>query len=178
MKLSTMQLIFVVLFSLIIIVLTSILIESYFFSWTGYLSGKAGFCEYKSISVPADSSGVQKTGFEFDTKYIAAEMRKKGIYEVKEGNERFVVIKRKFGDVTYGMMLHGPPSPNQGFIIFTGLDDNPLVQTPNGESCTTPNRVLRENIYSIIDDLPLNEQQKNEMKGYVQVKNTSVFRFS
>ena len=41
-----------------------------------------------------------------------------------------------------------------------------------GERCTTPSFVVERNVYRIIDDLPLNDLQKSELKQYVRVENT------
>ena len=160
---------------LITALIIAALIDYYHFSWTGYLFDKAGLCEYKTVTVPVKNGFPQKLSYEFDLPFIAQKMRQNPNYEAAGYyHNRGVVVVRKFGNLNYQISFQNSGGSYEGFNLNTSAD-NEKYSFPSvvGESCTIPNYKLKENVFIMIDDLPLTNSQKLEMKEYVSV--VSVF---
>lgn len=169
MKQSYSQLILFSLSGLLLIAITNILVERYLFSWTGFLSNKIGLCDYKTVRVLAENGGYQKMSFDFDNQYIASEMRKKTDYQVEELDSDYLIVLKKIGNVSYEVWFANADGFDEGFKLKTSVEEKQFPESTGGESYITPNRVLKRKISTIIDDLPLIEDQKNEMKEYIRV---------
>lgn len=152
------------------------LIDCYHFSWSGFLLDKAELCEYKTISTPVKNGFPQKLSYDFDPQYIAKEMLKNPNYEVNGYyNNRGAVVTRKFGNINYQISFQNSRGSYEGFNLNTSTDDEKYsFPSAAGENCATPSYKLKENVFLMIDDLPLSDSQKDEMKKYVSV--ASVFR--
>lgn len=127
-------------------------------------------CKYKSIAVPTDNGSNQKLGQLYDLKRLVSVMRANPDYEVNDHyNGDGVIVSRIFNGVKYNIVFE-----NRNGVSEFNLDTNNIKGYPNGtmawgEKCSTPNRLIKRNVYRIIDDLPLNAQQKSELKQYVRV---------
>jgi hypothetical protein len=164
-----------ILYSLLILILfvgVLIIIDRYFFSLTGFVSGQTRLCKHKTVRVPGENANPQKLSFSIDPKHIASELKKMPAYEVNdwyEGNR--AVISRRFGDVKYNIVLEFRYGDGQGQFNLNTFDFKgyPEGSVDGGETCTTPNRVLMGNVHQMIDDMPLSDGQKDEMKQHVRV---------
>jgi hypothetical protein len=161
---------------LVVFVVIALMINYYHYSWTGYLFGKAGLCDYKTAALPVKNGFPQKLSFDVDPQLIAAEMLKNPAYEVESYfRNRGTVVTRKFGDVNYQISFQNSQGSYEGFNLNTSNDaEKHSFPTITGESCTTPDYRIRENVFTMIDDLPVADFQKEEMKEYVRV--AKVFR--
>ena len=131
-------------------------------------------CEYKSISVPTENGHNQKLSHSYDLREIAAAMRLNHDYEVNDRASGGVglVISRTFNRVKYNIVFDvfsGVYEFNLNTYNFSGY---PNGSAAGGEKCTTPNYLIKRNVYRMIDDLPLNLSQKTELKQYVRVRQT------
>jgi hypothetical protein len=156
-------------------IIIAVLINYYHFSWTGYLFNKAGLCEYKTVTVAVKNGFPQKLSYDFDLSSIAREMRKNPNYEaVSYYHNRGAVAVRKFGNINYQISFQNSGGSYGGFNINTSADnDKYSLPSVAGETCTAPSYKLKENVFIMIDDLPLTDSHKFEMKKYVSV--VSVF---
>lgn len=147
------------------------LINYYHFSWTGYLSGAAGLCEHKTVMIPVKNGFPQKLSFDFDLASIAREMRKNPNYRVSDYFERRgAVVSRNFAGVNYQISFQNSSGSYEGFNLNTSADAEKFsFPSVSGENCTAPDYRLKENVRTMIDDLPLSDAQKAEAKQYVGV---------
>lgn len=161
---------------LVTAIIIAVLINYYHFSWTGYLFNKAGLCAYKTVTTPAKNGFPQKLSYDFDPQYIAREMHKNPNYQVSNFyNNRGAVVTRRFGNINYQISFQNSRGSYEGFNLNTSTDDEKYsFPSVSGENCTIPSYKIKENVFTMIDDLPLTDSQKAEMKEYVSV--TYVFR--
>ena len=152
-------------------IVIAVLIDRHHYSWTGFLFNKAGLCEYKSVIVPIKNGFPQKLSYDFDPQYIAKEMLKNPNYEVNSYfNNRGAVVSRKFGNINYQISFQNSRGSYEGFNLNTSVDDEKYsFPSVAGEDCPTPSHILKDNVFIMIDDLPLTDLQKDEMKKYVSV---------
>ena len=116
------------------------------FSWTGLVFGRLGLCEYKSIGVSALNSQNQKLSQSYDPAQIASTLSANRNYTVNlTASGTAVHISRTFNGVPYNMLI-----------------DN-----------RTPSYALERNVYAMIDDLPLSNLQRDELKQQVKVSKMS-----
>lgn len=173
MKRQNLRIILNSLAVLIASIIIAISIDYYNYSWTGFLLNKAGLCEYKTVTVPVKNSFPQKLSYDFDLQYIAKEMLTNPNYEVKSYfNNRGVVVSRRFGEINYQISFQNSRGNYEGFNLNTSIDDEKYsFPSVTGENCTTPSYKLKDNVNKMIEDLPLTDSQKEEMKKYVRVNN-------
>lgn len=146
-----------------------IIIEQFFYSLTGFAMQQTNLCRHKTVCVRGENSAPQPLSFPIDPHFLAAEMRKVPGYEVNDRNGVSVMISRRFGEVKYNIVLgnrDGYGLMNLNTFDSAGYSAGSVV---GGETCTTPGRFLKKNVYNMIDDLPITTGQKDEMKGYVAV---------
>jgi hypothetical protein len=160
-------------------IIIAALINYYHFSWTGYLSNKAGLCSFKTVTVPVKNGFPQKLSYDFDPQFIAEEMLKEANYEVNSYyHNRGTVVARKFGNINYQISFQNSRGSYEGFNLNTSTDGEKYsFPSTVGEKCTTPSYKLKENVFFMIDDLPLTDSQKDEMKEYVSVISVCRRRF-
>ncbi len=176
MKRQTLRIILNSLAVLVVGIVIAISIDYYHYSWTGFLFKKVGLCEYKSVTVPVKNAFPQKLSYDFDLQSIAQEMSSNPNYEVKSYfKNRGVVVTRNFGDTNYQISFQNSRGNYKGFNLNTSTDDKKYsFPSVAGENCTTPSYKLKDNVNIMIEDLPLTDWQKDEMKKYVKV--ATVFR--
>jgi hypothetical protein len=142
----------------------------FFWPLTGSPPSITKKCEYKLIAVPTDNGSNQELGQLYDLKRLASVMRLNRDYEVNDHyNGDGVVVSRMFKGVKYNIVFEN----RNGFSEFN-LDTDNFKGYPNGtiawgEKCSTPNHLVKRNVYRMIDDLPFSSQQKSELKQYVRV---------
>ncbi len=131
-------------------------------------------CEYKSISVPTDNGHNQKLSQSYDLRQIATVMRLNHDYEVNDrASGGFgLVISRTFNRIKYNIIFDVHRGVYEFNLSTTNFDGYPNGLAAWGEKCTTPSYLIKRNVYRTIDDLPLNPQQKAELKQYVRVRKT------
>jgi hypothetical protein len=172
---KTLFSIFVVSISIIVILFV---VNRYFYSWTGLLFSKIDFCDYKSVSVLGNNGYPKPMSFRFEPQIIAQEMSKNSNYQVNNRyNGNGAVISRNFNGVIYKLYFENRGGSFEGFNLGTGIDD-PRYDFPatGGEKCTAPSYLLRKNVFTMIDDLPLTPEQKEELKENVWVVPVSTLK--
>lgn len=146
-------------------------VNRYFYSWTGLISSKIGLCRHKTVSVLGDNGYPKRMSFRFEPQSIAREMAKNKNYKVNGNyNGGGAVVSRNFDGVIYKLYFENRGGSFEGFNLGTSLDD-PRFDFPTfgGEKCTMPSNTLRKNVFVMIDDLPLTQEQKNELKDSVWI---------
>lgn len=147
-------------------------INRYYYSWTGLVLNKVGLCEYKSVSVFGHNGYPKPMSFRFDTQFIAGEMSKNSNYQVNNRyNGNGTVVSRNFDGVIYKLYFENRGGSFEGFNLGTGIDDDPRFDypAPGGEKCTVPSYTLKKNVLTMIGDLPLTDEQKDELRKSVWV---------
>ncbi len=98
----------------------------------------------------------------------------KSTYEVTDHfNGDGIIVSRSFGVVKYNIVFEnhdGASGFNLNTYNFKGYPGRGTVAW--GEKCTTPSYLIKRKVNRIIEDLPLDAQQKAELKEYVVVTNT------
>lgn len=152
-------------------IVIAVSIDYYQYSWTGFLFNKVGLCEYKSVTVPVKNSFPQKLSYNFDLQYTAQEMLRNPNYEVKSYfKNRGLVVTRSFGEINYQISFQNSRGSYEGFNLNTSTGNEKYsFPSVSGENCTTPSYRLKDNVNKMIEDLPLTDSQKDEMKKYVRV---------
>ena len=157
----------------VISIVLLLVINLFVFSWTGLVSSKLGLCEYKSIAVPTSNGYNKQLNQSYDIPQIASVMRMNRAYEVNNNlsGDR-LVISRSFNGVKYNIVLEHKNGRNEFNLNTYNFDGYPTGSVAGGERCTVPSYFLERNVSSMIDDLPLDNLQKAELKQYVRVGNT------
>ncbi|HEY0170362.1 MAG TPA: hypothetical protein VGB98_04880 [Pyrinomonadaceae bacterium] len=120
----------------------------------------------------------QKLSFYYPPTRLVEAVRPKRDYEVFVHPDGEVRISRKFDGVKYNIRFAG--GSNLSFIMADGhplsfnvdTDDEknyPYVRAAGGEKCGTPDHLIEHNVSRMIEDLPLDDRQKAELRGYVVV---------
>lgn len=155
----------------VLVTLLLLVINRFVFSWMGLISNKLGFCDHRSIIVPSFNGANKKLTQSYDIPHIAEVMRTKPDYEVGSYNGDGLLVSRTFNGVKYNLILE-----KHNGVSELNLNTNPSLgpqhqhgQVRFGEECTTPSYVIEKNVSRIIDDLPLSDLQKSEIKQYVRV---------
>ena len=124
-------------------------------------------CQYKTIGVPGKNGESQKLSLLYDRERIAAAMRSNPAYDVFDRYDgRGVIVSRLFNGVKYNLVFDQYGGFNLNTYNFKGYPGGTVAW---GERCDTPDRVLRRNVYRMIEDLPLDAAQATELKRYVLV---------
>ena len=162
-----------ILGGLITSVLLLFIINRYVFSWTGLISSQLGLCEYRSIMVPTFNGYNKKLSQWYDIQRIASVMRMNHSYEVGTHNGSGIVVSRTFDGVKYNIIFDengGVSEFNLNTYDFRGY---PGGMVTGGERCTTPSYVIESKVNRMIDDLPLRDSQRSELKQYVVATNAA-----
>jgi hypothetical protein len=136
-------------------------------------------CAFKTIGVAHDMyDKKQKLSFYYTPARLVEAVRPKRDYEVYTYPDGEVRISRTFGGVKYNIRFAG--GTNLAFIMADGhplsfnvdtdIEKNyPHGRAAGGEKCGTPDDVIERNVSRMIEDLPLDDRQKAEIRGYVAV---------
>lgn len=136
-------------------------------------------CAYKTIGVAHDMyNKKQRLSFYYPPAGLVAAMRPKRDYEVFTHPDGEVRVSRTFDGVKYNirfvggtnlafLMADGHPL---SFNVDTDIEKNyPYGRAAGGEKCATPDQLIEGNVSRMIEDLPLDDRQKAELRGYVVV---------
>ncbi len=120
----------------------------------------------------------QKLSFYYPPALMVAAMRPKRDYEVFIHPDGEVRISRTFDGVKYNIRFAGGSTLAYNladghplsFNADTDIEKNyPYVGAAVGEKCGTPDHLIERNVSLMIEDLPLDDRQKTELRGYVAV---------
>jgi hypothetical protein len=120
----------------------------------------------------------QRLSFYYPPAELVAAMRPKRDYEVFTHPDGEVRISRTFDGVKYNIRFAG--GTNLSFIMADGHPlsfnadtdiekDYPYVRVAGEEKCGTPDHLIERNVSRMIEDLPLDDRQKAELRGHVVV---------
>jgi hypothetical protein len=134
------------------------------------LPGKG--CEYKSLYVPTENGESKQLSQSYDLRQIATAMRLNSDYEVNDRASGGIglILSRTFNGVKYNIFFDVHGGVYEFSLNTYNFDGYPNGSVSGGEKCTTPNYVMKRKVYRMIDDLPLQPQQKAELKQYVRVR--------
>jgi hypothetical protein len=120
----------------------------------------------------------QKLSFYYPPAGLVAAVRPKRDYEVFIHSDGEVRISRTFDGVKYNIRFVGGSTlafnladgHPLSFNADTDIEKNyPHVGVAGGEKCGTPDHLIERNVSLMIEDLPLDDRQKAELRGYVVV---------
>jgi hypothetical protein len=120
----------------------------------------------------------QKLSFYYPPRQLVEAVRTKRDYEVFTHPDGEVRISRTFDGVKYNIRFAG--GSNLAFMMADGhplsfnadtdIEKNyPYGRVAVGEQCGTPDHLIESNVSRMIEDLPLDDRQKAELRGYVMV---------
>jgi hypothetical protein len=162
---------------LVCVVTAAVVVNRYFYSWTGLLLSQINFCSYKSVSTGGYNGYPVPMSFRFDTQFIAQEMSRNNSYVVSNRyNGDGALVSRNFDGVVYIMYFESHGVNAEGMKLDTGLFRDNLPPGVGGEKCTTPSYSLEKKVFAMINDLPLSESQRDELKQHVWVVPTSTMK--
>lgn len=167
-----LKIILPVIASLILLGIALSLLNYYFYSWTSFVQPFG--CEYKYIHATNKQDKLEQ---KYDLRQIASKLRSnpQPKFEVHFSNGS-LGVSRKLGNVKYniGFQKHNSSSGKFTKIDFHNfnfeLNNKP---SPKGEPLTTPNYHIKSNIFQMINEMPLNDIQKKELKEKVQISCSS-----
>ncbi len=167
-----LKIILILIISLILLSVVSIAVNYYLYSWTSFV--RPFGCEHKNIRAIYQQERLEQ---DYDLIQIGNNIKSNPSYKFEfpdTGNpfgENWLEISRMFGNVKYKVRFekHTNSSKKYTKIEFSNLnfDYSQKITFPNGEKPTTPNRYIENNIYQMIDEMPLSDAQKNELKSKV-----------
>ncbi len=165
--LKVILILFVALITLVTLILV---INYYFYSLAPYVQPFG--CEYKKIGVIYESKKLEQ---KYDLNQIA------DILQLDPESKFKVVFSGRSLGVS--QVLNGVKY-NIGFVEYNTADgkfievdfhninlevDDARSLSRSGEVPTTPNKYIKNNIFQMIDEMPLSEAQKVELKSKVQI---------
>lgn len=164
----------ILLIGLVVLGVISLMVDYYFYSWTSFV--RPFGCEYKNIRVVYKHEKLEQ---EYDLTQIKNNIKSNPNYQIElpySGelqNESTLKISRMFGNVKYNIGLWKHTRPDEKFtrVEFDnfGSDFRNNAPSPTGEQPSTPNHYIENNIYQMIDEMPLTDAQKSELKAKVQI---------
>jgi hypothetical protein len=160
---------------LIVLGIISLAIDYYFYSWTSYV--RPFGCEYKSIRV---TYGNENLNQEYNLIQIGTEIKSNPNYQFESwNNEQRLIVSRLFGEVRYGIAIEKKTTSDGQFAsvrFWNKSADSASVR--HGESAVTPDYQIKKNIHQMIDELPLNNDQKKNLEEKVTITCSPSTRFS
>lgn len=155
------------LVGLSLVVALLLVVEGFWYSWLGAVQHKVGLCRFKTISSHAPNAGPVKLTFAIDPEAVTAAMENNLDYRVgRLPNTSSFVVSRDFDGVSYNLIFKYLHPAFDGFDLGTSsLDHRPAKSLP----CSTPVREVQQNVMLMIEDLPLTEDQKKELKTHIIV---------
>jgi hypothetical protein len=146
------------LITIVVLIITSIaalFINYYFYSWTSFINPFG--CSCKEIA-PKETMLEQ----EYDLIKIGESTKLDTRYNTAYRSSRFST-SRSFADVKYTIRIdYRPPSTGNYYEVYFSNGNT-------SELKTTPNAYIRRNINQMIDEMPLNDEQKTELKSKVRI---------
>ena len=167
MKMLKISLIAVV--SLVVLGIALSFVNYYVYSWATYFLPFG--CEYKSINAKYDDKYLEQ---EYDLIKIGEQIKLNPNYKLeKPPTKSSLTISRMYGDVKYNIGI-GKIKTSDGSItkiVFSNFNFDAMnnSRSNRGEKSITPNYYIEKNIYQMIDEMPLDDAQKKELKEKVEI---------
>lgn len=161
-----------VLFFLIIAVFgaAAYAVDHFLFSFATCLNPLEG--KFQSITTKGNQ-GAFRLNNRYDLERISSQLLADSSYRATLHRNSILEVTRKFGAVTYVIRFENGVSGGKNFTdaSFSTRGDlrNEPKDPPNGEPCYKPARSIYLNVYEIIDDMPLNDDQRADLKEQVRV---------
>lgn len=149
------------LIGLVVLVITGVValfINYYFYSWTSFINPFG--CSCKEIGVRYDKKNLDQ---QYDLEKIYQLVKSDEKYEETFYNGYLFKVSRTFDNVLYGVAFSSYKTSSGNNYKIT------IANPPQSHTKTTPNALLRKNINQMIDEMPLNNEQKEELKSKVTV---------
>jgi hypothetical protein len=154
------------LITIVVLIITSIVafyVNYYHYSWTSFINPFG--CSCKKVSVKF--AGVDKRNEiltqQYDLQKIYQGTKSNDKYKSVFFNGHSLGIERKFNDVVY--KIHFSSTISSSGTIYSIYFSNGSPYEPK----TTPNAYIKNNIEQMIDEMPLTNEQKTELKNKVSV---------
>ena len=172
------KLVKIFIFGLLVPFLLLVAVNRFVFSWTGLILQGTGLCKFKSIGVPTENGHNQTLQQTYDLRQIATVMKANPNYEVNDlaSGGTGLVVSRRFNGVKYNISFDVHRDTYEFNLNTYDFAGYPSGSVSDGEKCTTPSYRIEQNVYRVIDELPLNSLQRAELKANVRVKNMANFR--
>jgi hypothetical protein len=151
-------------------------VDYYYYSWTSFVQPFG--CRYKEIGY-SEVSLEQK----YDLLELAENMNSNPKYNLHYDSvtKSSLSVSRIFNDVSYTIQFSSYNLPGRGYnkVSFSNtltidIDTSSIKQS---ETSITPNYYIIKNISRMIDEMPLTDIQKEELKNNVVVRCWSGVRF-
>ncbi len=172
--LAPMKMLKIILLSLSTIVLlgaVSLVIDYYFYSWTSYL--RPFGCKYKNIATSESGGNLENS---FDLIQIGQMLSSNPNYSLghprlqKPYSSEQLEVTRRFGDVLYKIIFQNTQSGAKVRFNIVSTYVNQPSASAFGEAPSVPDHYIKVNIHQMINEMPLNDVQKEELKRSVTVK--------
>src|SRR5882757_10182875 len=157
MKKKIAKILIIVFAGLILVFIALTYLNYYFFSVTGFLAESAGLCSGKEVDFPREGLQRPQLSFPINAEQIGRDLAGNSHFRAQPFSASRITIQRKFGPISYQIYLSSYDGQTEFSI------------SSSGGRCSAPDESLRNDAYQMIDDLPLDTTQKNEMKKYVIV---------
>ncbi|MGH7784158.1 MAG: hypothetical protein ACREO5_10005 [Candidatus Binatia bacterium] len=155
-------------FGLILIGVALLVINRYDYSWVGITLSTVGLCLQKSVYVTGDNGQPMKLSYGIDLDAINQALAADPNYDLTF-HETYLRVSRRFGNVRYTIVFDNYANQDQNITNFNLNTFSKASDENAGEDCSVPTAVIRGNIYTIINDLPLTESKKSEIRESVRV---------
>ena len=165
-----LKIISILFVGLVLLGVISIAVDYYYYSWTSFV--RPFGCEYKNIRAIYQQEKLEQ---EYDLSQIAEKLQSD-----PRSNFKIILsggglgVSQMFNDVKYVIGFQEYNSINGKYtkVNFHNINSdsyNNYSLSRKGEKPTTPDQYIRNNIYQMINEMPLNEAQKDELKSKVQI---------
>ncbi len=140
-------------------------INYFVYSWIGFGESLIGFCENKQVGLNGSSSsrGISLDEV-IDLKKLADETRSNSDYKTDLRGDYALYLERTLNGKPYQLLLE-----NNKLVDSTWFKFSENQQNQNKESCKLPNYWIMQDVYNMIDNLPLKENQKNRVKDNLRI---------
>lgn len=162
------------------LIITGIILSAinyYYFDWTSYINPFEG--TYKTIAT-ISGSGQEKLSQEYDLFQINHDLQKRNNYNSNFYHESYLVISRNYKQVEYIIRLEKLKSASGTFTHIDynirNLEYGVSHKLANGELPSTPNYYIKQNISQMINEMPINIEQKEELQSKVKVISATSLR--
>lgn len=157
--------------AIVVISIVSLAIDYYLYSWTSFI--RPFGCESKRITATEPKDLLNQ---DYDLAKIWEGLETNSNYRLESWHdERRLFISRTFGNIKYHIHFENYISGGSAKRRVTFLTKN--ADGKLGEDPTTPNYQIFRRVYLMIDEMPLNPYQKDELKRNIRIACSSTMRF-
>jgi hypothetical protein len=154
-----------ILIGLIAAPLALLIVNHFVYGWAGLI-----LCDCKSISVPTNNAARKKLSQSYDIAQMALVLRQNPDYEVNyQPHARRLIVSRTFDGVKYNIWFEIDREVSKLYLSTNAYGYRRGDFLWGGEKCTTPSFWIKRRAYRMIEDFPLNDLQKAEIKQNVRV---------